>query len=406
MSQTQDRRYLNRNTPPHLSTLILLSGVGAMTMNVFLPSLPKIAEHFTVDYKLVQLSVAGYLAASGFLQLFIGPLADRYGRRPVLLWGLALFILATIGCLMAPTFGTFMVFRILQASVAGAMTLSRAVVRDINTPDRAAAMMGYVTMGMSMVPMFAPVLGGVLDEFFGWQASFWLLFLCGLGIFWLTWADLGETAKPSDLSVLRQFAEYPELLKSLRFWGYSLAAATSSGAFFAYVGGSPFVATAVYGLSPAQFGMFNAAAGVGYFIGNWFTGLNAARIGMNRMILVGGCFVTFGMALSLLFALAEIGGAYAFFGTMVFVGFGNGMTIPSANAGMLSVRPHLAGTASGLGGAMMIGGGAALSAAAGSMLSTETGAFPLIWLMLACGVASVLCISGVMRRERRMGLAA
>ncbi|MBR9763906.1 MAG: multidrug effflux MFS transporter [Rhodobacteraceae bacterium] len=405
MSQSHARRYLNRHTPPHISTLILLSGVGAMTMNVFLPSLPKIADHFSVDYKLVQLSIAGYLAASGFLQLFIGPMADRYGRRPMLLGGLAIFVVATLGCLFAPTFGTFMIFRILQASVAGAMALSRAVVRDINTPDRAAAMMGYVTMGMSMVPMFAPALGGALDEYFGWQASFWLLFASGLVIFWLTWADLGETATPSELSILGQFAEYPELLKSLRFWGYSMAAATSSGAFFAYIGGSPFVATSVFGLSPAEFGIFNATAGIGYFIGNWFTGLYAARIGMNRMILMGGTFVTLGMVLSLVFALAGIGGAYAFFGTMIFVGFGNGMTIPSANAGMLSVRPHLAGTASGLGGALMIGGGAALSAFAGSLLGEGTGAFPLIWLMLACGVASVLCITGVMRRERRMGMA-
>ncbi|PJE29101.1 MFS transporter, DHA1 family, bicyclomycin/chloramphenicol resistance protein [Pseudooceanicola antarcticus] len=405
MTQTKPRRYLDRSTPPHLSTLILLAGIGAMTMNVFLPSLPKIADYFAVDYKVVQLSVAGYLAASGFLQLFVGPFADRYGRRPLLLWGLGIFVLATIGCLLAPNFATFMVFRILQASVATSMALSRAVVRDINTPDRAAAMMGYVTMGMSMVPMFAPVLGGVLDEFFGWQASFWLLLASGLVIFWITWADLGETAAPSDLSILRQFGEYPELLTSPRFWGYSMAAATSSGAFFAYIGGGPFVATSVFGLSPAQFGMFNAAAGIGYFIGNWFTGLYASRVGMNRMILSGGLIVTLGMLLSLLCALADFGGPYAFFGAMIFVGFGNGMTIPSANAGMLSVRPHLAGTAAGLGGAIMIGGGAALSALAGSLLAPGTGAFPLIWLMLVCGIASVCCILAVMRRERRLGVA-
>lgn len=404
MTQPQASRYLDRSTPPHLSTLILLAGIGAMTMNVFLPSLPKIAEYFAVDYKVVQLSVAGYLAASGFLQLFVGPFADRYGRRPLLLWGLGIFILATIGCLLAPNFAVFMVFRILQASVASAMALSRAVVRDINTPDRAAAMMGYVTMGMSMVPMFAPVLGGVLDEFFGWQASFWLLFIFGLAIFCITWADLGETAAPSDLSILRQFGEYPELLKSPRFWGYSMAAATSSGAFFAYIGGGPFVATSVFGLSPAQFGIFNACAGIGYFVGNWFTGLYAARVGMNRMILIGGIIVSFGMVLSLLCALADVGGPYAFFGAMIFCGFGNGMTIPSANAGMLSVRPHLAGTAAGLGGAMMIGGGAALSALAGSLLAPGTGAFPLIWLMLVCGIASVCCILAVMRRERRLGV--
>lgn len=405
MTHRPARRFPDRTTPPNLTTLILLAGIGAMAMNIFLPSLPKIAADFEVDYKLVQLAVAGYLAASGFLQIFVGPLADRFGRRVVLLWALAIFIVATFGCLMAPDFTTFMVFRLTQATVAGCMVLSRAIVRDINTPDRAAAMMGYVTMGMSMVPMFAPVLGGVLDEMFGWQASFWLLFLCGLGMFALTWADLGETAKPSSLSILRQFGEYPELLKSPRFWGYSMASATCSGAFFAYIGGAPFVATNVFGLSPTQFGLFNAASGIGYFIGNWFTGQQAARIGTNRMIVAGGVVVSLGMALSLLLAYAGIGGPYSFFGAMIFVGFGSGLTIPCANAGMLSVRPHLAGTASGLGGAMMIGGGAALSAVAGALLHPGSGPFPLIWLMLACGLSSLLFIGMVISRERRLGLA-
>lgn len=389
-------------TPPHLMTLIMLAGVSAMTMNVFLPSLPHIAEYFDTDYKLVQLSVAGYLAASGFLQLFVGPLADKFGRRPILLVGLAIFLVATIGCLMAESFATFIAFRILQSSIACGMALSRAIVRDMYKGDRSAAVMGYVTMGMSMVPMFAPVVGGILDQYFGWQASFWLLFVCGALIFAISWIDLGETAAPSELSVLRQFAEYPELFKSPRFWGYCMAAALSSGAFFAYLGGGPFVATEVFALSPAQFGMFNAAAGLGYFAGNWFTGLNAARIGMNRMILLGSTLIVGGMVLSLILSELEIGGHYAFFGTMIFVGLGNGMTIPCANAGMLSVRPHLAGTASGLGGAMMIGGGAALSALAGGMLSPESGATPLIWIMMLCGVAGGIAILGVMRRERRL----
>ncbi|MGI3165078.1 multidrug effflux MFS transporter [Pseudooceanicola sp. 200-1SW] len=404
MTPQQPRRFLDRTTPPNMTTLILLAGIGAMTMNVFLPSLPRIADHFAIDYKLVQLSVAGYLAVSGFLQIFIGPLADRYGRRPLLLWGLGIFLVATLGCLLAPNFTVFMIFRLLQATVAGGMVLSRAIVRDVNTPDRAAAAMGYVTMGMSMVPMFAPVLGGVLDELFGWKSSFWLLFSCGFAIFVLTFYDLGETAKPSDLSVLRQFAEYPELLKSPRFWGYSMAAATCSGAFFAYIGGAPFVATSVFGLTPTQFGIFNAFSGVGYFLGNWFTGQQAARIGTNRMIMAGCLIVSGGMLFSLLCAYAGIGGEYVFFGAMAFVGFGSGMTIPCANAGMLSVRPHLAGTASGLGGAMMIGGGAALSALAGSLLGPGTGSFPLIWLMLACGVTSIGFITLVMRREKRLGM--
>ncbi|QPM91902.1 Bicyclomycin resistance protein [Pseudooceanicola algae] len=389
-------------TPPHLVTLVMLAGLSAMTMNIFLPSLPRIADHFQIDYKVVQLSVAAYLAASGALQLFIGPLGDRFGRRPVLLFSLVVFLLATLGCLMAPNFQVFIAFRILQAAIATGMALSRAAVRDMYEGDRAAAVMGYVTMGMSMVPMFAPMLGGVLDVWFGWQASFWLLFSFGLGVFAVTWIDLGETSKPSGLSLMRQFGEYPDLLTSPRFWGYCMAAALASGAFFAYLGGGPFVATEVFHLTPAQFGTFNATAGCGYFFGNWATARLATRVGMNRLILIGTIIITFGMILSLGLAYGEIGSHYAFFGGMVFVGLGNGMIVPSANAGMLSVRPHLAGTASGLGGAMMIGGGAALSALAGALLSPESGHFPLIWLMLACGIGGMLSILAVMRREARL----
>lgn len=373
-----------------------------MAVNVFLPSLPGIAAHFDTDYQLVQLSVATYLAASGVLQIFIGPLADRFGRRPILLISIAIFLVATLGCIFAPSFKAFLFFRVIQASIATATALSRAAVRDMFEGDKAAATMGYVTMGMSMVPMFAPAIGGVLDDIFGWQASFWLLLIFGCAIFALTWIDLGETAKPSSLSILRQFAEYPELLTSPRFWGYCMAAALSSGAYFAYLGGAPFVATQVYGLSPAQFGLLNAAAGLGYFVGNGITGRFTMQIGMNRMIILGSCIITGGMALSLTLAYAGVPGYAAFFGPIVFVGIGNGMTIPAASTGMLSVRPHLAGTASGLGGAMMIGGGACLSALAGSMLAPGTGHFPLTWLMFFCGVGGILAITAVKRRERKL----
>ncbi|MWB77845.1 Bcr/CflA family efflux MFS transporter [Pseudooceanicola sp. 216_PA32_1] len=397
-------RYLDRLSPPHLSTLILITGLAAMSMNVFLPSLPNMVVWFDAPYHLVQLSVAGFLAANAVLQVFIGPVADKFGRRPVILAGLAIFCLATLGCLLARDIGTFLLFRMIQASVAVCMALSRAVVRDMNAPDRAASMMGYVTMGMALVPMLAPAVGGMLDSIFGWRGSFWLMLASGLAILALTWADLGETGSKSGNSLMQQFGEYPELLTSPRFWGYCLAAAFSSGAFFAYLGGAPFVASNVFGLSPAAFGLWTGIPGIGYFAGNFVTGLVATRIGVNRMIMCGSATVAAGMIAALALSYAGLGGPAVFFGSMFLVGVGNGMTIPSANSGMLSVRPHLAGTAAGLGGAIMIGGGAGLSVLAGLVLQPGRGEYPLIWLMFATAIAGVCSIMLVIWRERQIGI--
>ncbi|MFU8883696.1 MAG: multidrug effflux MFS transporter [Rhodobacterales bacterium] len=397
-------RYLDRSTAPHVTTLILLAGISAMAMNIFLPSLPGMALHFEVDYAVMQLSVATYLAMSAVLQILIGPLSDKIGRRPVILWGVVLFCLATVGCLLAPNATVFLIFRALQAVIAVAMVLSRAVVRDMYTQDRAASMIGYVTMGMAVVPMIAPAIGGVLEDAFGWRANFAMLLACGLIVLVIAWRDLGETGTPSDNSVIGQFREYPELLTSPRFWGYCLASAFGSGAFFAYLGGAPFVGTQVFGLSPSQLGLYFAAPSIGYFLGNWATGLLAARHGINRMVLWGTIFSVIGMGLSLIVSYAGYSSPLVFFGFMSLVGVGNGMVIANATAGMLSVRPHLAGTASGLGGAIMIGGGAAMSALAGALLKPGRGEFPLVWIMFITSVLAVFAIIYVIRRERQLGI--
>ena len=225
-------RFLDRATPPHIFTLIVLTGLGALSMNIFLPSLPQMTEYFVTDYRLMQLSVALYLAVNAGLQILIGPISDRYGRRPVLLVGVSVFLLATLGCILAPNIEVFLFFRMLQAVIVVGLVLGRAVVRDMYPADQAASQIGYVTMGMAVVPMIGPAIGGVLDETFGWQANFWLLFILGIMVLVLTWRDLGETARATSTSFAAQFREYPELLTSRRFWGYCMAAAFASGAFF------------------------------------------------------------------------------------------------------------------------------------------------------------------------------
>ncbi|CAN0029028.1 unnamed protein product [Chrysoparadoxa australica] len=263
-------------------------------------------------------------------------------------------------------------------------------------------MIGYITMGMSLVPMLAPIAGGWLAQTFGWHANFWLMLILGLALIALCFRDLGETKIASGLTLGQQFREYPELFRSPRFWGYALACAFSSGAFFSYVGGASYVGIEVFGLSTTVLGFFFGAPAVGYALGNFLSGRFSSRIGINSMVLWGGIIVSGGMALSLVVFAAGFGNAWTFFGFMTFVGLGNGMTIPNATAGALSVRPGLAGTASGLAGAIMLGGGAALSQLASALLQPGSGAWPLLWMMFLSGLASVVAILVVIRRARQL----
>jgi DHA1 family bicyclomycin/chloramphenicol resistance-like MFS transporter len=398
-------RYLDRTTPPHITTLVLIAGIAAMSLNVFLPSLPSMARYFDVDYAVMQLSLSLYLAATAVLQLFVGPISDRFGRRPVMLVATAIFTAASFGALIAPDYTVFLICRMVQAVIAAGFVLSRAAVRDMVPQDQAASMIGYVSMGMSLVPMISPVIGGALDEAFGWQASFVMLTVSGAAIFALIWYDMGETTTTRATSFTAQFRQYPMLLTSQRFWGYCLAAGFSSGAFFAYLGGAPYVATTFYGMDAATLGLYFGTPALGYMAGNFLSGRYAVRYGVNRMVMAGSLTSACGMAVLLVLALLDLAGPTAFFGLMITVGIGNGLLTPSANAGMLSVRPELAGSAAGLGGSFMIAVGACLSALASWLLGPQTGPLPLVGLMLLTSLGAIVCIFWVRRRERLLGLA-
>lgn len=392
-------RFLDRTSPPHIATLILICGLGALSLNIYSPSLPSMAQHFAVPYPLMQLTVSLYLAMTAVIQIIIGPISDRYGRRPVLLGATAIFTMATLAALFAPNYETFVVARMVQASIASGFALSRAVVRDVVPADQAASWIGYVTMGMSLVPMIGPAIGGVLDRAFGWQASFWLLALGGIALFALIFSDLGETAPRRDARFIDQLRGWPYLLKSQRFWGYCLAAAFASGAFFAFLGGAPYIGSTLYHMDAATLGAYFAAPSIGYMAGNWFSGRYSVRLGLTRMVMIGALVGAMGTGAMLLLDLVGQIGPLTFFGLMVPVGLGNGILLPSANAGMLSVRPELAGSAAGLGGAITIAGGAALAALAGWLLEGGS-ATPLIWVMFLTSALGVLSAQWVIWRAR------
>jgi len=394
-------RFLDRSTPPHIATLILIAGISALNMSIFLPSLQAMAGYFETDYATMQFALSGYLAATAVLQIFIGPISDRFGRRPVLLVSLLIFVIASIGCYFATTITAFLGFRMLQAAVATGIVLSRAIVRDMVPQAQAASMIGYVTMGMSLVPMVGPMIGGAIDQFFDWHATFLFLSICGAAVLALCYFDQGETLAEGGLSFREQLKGYPELFTSPRFWGYALCAAFASGAFFALLGGASFVASTVFGLSPLWSGIALGAPAIGYGLGNFLAGRYSVRLGINRMAVTGSLLIIFGLGLSLGLALLGFHHALIFFGCCTFLGLGNGIALPNVTACLVSVRPHLAGTASGLGSAMMVGGGAALAQFAGTLLDPATGAVHLQWLMFLTAIASLLSVLFVIWREKR-----
>lgn len=395
-------RFLDPSTPPTFPTLIAITGVAAMAMNIFLPSLPHMAEEFGADYGVIQLSVGLYLAVMGATQMILGPLADRFGRRPVLLVAYGVFCIACVGCALSTDVMVFLGFRMLQAAVYSGVFLARAMVRDTAGEGRAASMIGYLTMGMAVVPMLSPALGGFLDTVLGWRASFWVMFLFGASVWWLIWRDVGETQARSFGSFEEQFRGYPELLTAPRFWGYGVAQAAAAGTFFAYLGGAPFVGAHVFGLDTVTLGILFGASSVGYVGGSFVSGRFAQRAGVLRLVVIGSLLTTAALLVSLTLFLVGLGSAGTFFGLTILVGAGYGMTLPNATVGMLSVRPHLAGTAGGLGAAMMILGGAALSAYAGAVMVPGAGAERLIAIQLASALVGVAAAAFIVWRERTL----
>lgn len=382
--------WLDRTTPPHIFTLVIVAATGALAMNIFLPSLPGIAKYYQTDYSAAQLLVPVFLAATAFLQLLIGPLSDRFGRRPVLMVSLSIFIVSTIAATMTATIEALLVCRVFQAFASAGIVLSRAVVRDtVEHIDDAASRIGYVTMGMAMVPMVAPTIGGFLDEIQGWQATFWFAALFGIFGLVLVYFDLGETNKSPASNMMEQVRSYPQLFQSRRFWGYTLTAAFSSGCFFAFLGGGPFIATEFLHMSPSGYGIYFGLVALGYMFGNYLSGRFSRMVGTTKMMMSGCLIVVAGIAFSIVLFNTGYIHPLSLFLPAGIIGIGNGMTLPNATAGMVSIRPRLAGAASGLGGTLQLGGGALMALLAAAVLNADSGPNPLLYVMMLSAVLAV-----------------
>lgn len=390
----------NSASAPRLLTLVLLTGLTVLSLNMFVPSLAHIAQALRADYSLVSLAVSGYLGITAIVQLIVGPLSDRFGRRPVLLAALVVFIVGSVGCMLASSIWVFLTFRALQAAMISGWVLALAVIRDTAPEQEAASLMGYVSTAMAVAPMLGPVLGGALDELLGWRSNFVVLAGFGVAVLGLCWVDLGETNQSPSSTFGAQLRSYPELLRSGRFWGYALCMTFSTAAFYVFLAGAPLVATAL-GVSPAALGFCMGTITAGFALGSFLSGRHARRYRLTTMMIAGRVAACTGLVAGLALFLAGYLNASTLFGATVFAGFGNGLTNPSANAGALSVRPTLAGSASGLSGALIVGGGAVLASITGALLTKQHGAYELLGMMLLCAALGLAAALAVRRIDRR-----
>lgn len=388
-------------TPPHLFTLIFLTANSVLTLNMFVPSLAHMAEDFGVEYSVMGLALGSYLAMTAVTQLFMGPMSDRYGRRPVVLVGMAIFTVASLVCSLTHDITIFLIARMCQSASATGMALSRAMIRDQYDTREAASKIATVAMIMAIAPMLGPSFGGLLDAVFGWRACFVFYTLSGLVLLYLTWVDVGETNLTPSANFGAQFREYPELFRSRRFWGYALCAAFSVGTFHIFVAGSPLVVAAAFAMGPAELGLYMGTITLGFILGSAISSRISKNYALSTMMIMGRSFAVLGLGIPALLIFMGHLSVPVFFGAMVLSGIGNGMTTPNASAGTMSVRPHIAGSASGLSAALIVLVGAIATTITGAVISPENGPYLLPLLMALASVVGLVAAIFVALVDRR-----
>lgn len=378
--ETQHPRSSTQRAPKVL-TLILLCALSVLPLNVFLPSLANIAQDFETDYALVSLSLAGYAAVAVAMELIMGPMSDRFGRRPIVIFSLATFTVGSIGCALASSIWAFLAFRSLQAVITSCYPVSMAIIRDTVGKEQTASRIGYTAMIWALAPMIGPALGGLVDQAVGWRAIFWGLALAGIMMLTVCWFQLGETNKTRSGTIAQQFRTYPALFRAPRFWAYALCMGFSVGTVYAFLAGAPLVAV-IFNVSPAALGLFIGSITAGFVFGSFLSGRYAGRYPLTTMMIVGRIVACSGPVICLILLFADVTHVVALLGPCILVGVGNGLTMPSANAGALSVRPDLAGSAAGLAGAITLAGGATLSSITGAVLTEVNAPYALFSIML------------------------
>jgi DHA1 family bicyclomycin/chloramphenicol resistance-like MFS transporter len=384
-------------TPPlaFLLVLVAITALGPMAMQIFIPAIPAIQAGFAVSPGTAQLTFSLSTFAMAVATLGYGPVSDRLGRKPVVVGGLVVFLAGSLVCAAAPSIGWLIFGRIVQAAGGAAgFVLARAIVRDLYGRERSAEMIAYLTVAMVVVPMVSPAVGGLLADRIGWRAIFVLGAVVGVGTLLAVIARLAETAQrgPASAGLLRGMRR---LIGIPAFQGYALQGAFSMSLFFAFLAGAPFIVVQVLGRPATAYGLMFVLVSGAFMVGNLVAARISARVGLDRMTLIGAALIVAGMAAEILTILALGLGMLTLFLPMTVIGFAQGLAMPNIQAGAVSVDPQLAGAASGLSGFLQLAM-AALFAQVVGVLQDGT-AWPTLAAMLLCAaglLGSVLYVVG------------
>ena len=386
--------------PRVLVLLVAMTAIGPMALNILTPAVPGLVTTFGTDAAAVQLTLSLYLLGLAASQLVMGPLSDRFGRRPVVLAGLTLAAVSSVAALAATSIEALIVARIVQAIGASTgVVVGRAIIRDLYDRDRAAAMIGWVTTATVVAPMLAPMIGGFLDTALGWEAIF--AFVGLVSAVTLIGAVLGlpETqAAAMSGGIVRFLAEARLLIATPQFCGYVLCVAANSAMFFVYIGGAPHVVVTMMGQSSAVYGVWFAVASLGYMAGNFIAAHRSAVVGVDRMIWWGTLVALLAAGIECVLVLAVPGGGPAIiFVPQIIISIGSGFLMPNALAGAVSVRPQAAGTASGFTGFLQMGLGALSAQIVSHLLDGANSALPMVLVMLGFGLVGAAAL-GLVRK--------
>ena len=374
------------------ATLALLTALGPLSMDMYLASLPDIARLMAATTADTQLTISIYLVGFAISQIFYGPFSDRYGRRPVLLFALAFFTVASIVCAAAQSIEMLIAARFVQAlGGAGAAVIARAIVRDLYSGARAGRELSLMGAVMALAPIIAPMFGGALHIAFGWQANFLLMVAAGVVIAVIVWKLLPETlpqasAEPISLvSIVKGFGGF---LADARYLAYLGILTFSFGGLFAWISGSAFVLQRIYLLNPFEFGVAFGVSCAGYLAGTLTAAKLVMRAGLGLTIGVGVVAQALGgLFMVLAVALGWTSALWILLAMALYLA-GLGFTVPQAMAGALTPYPDRAGAASSLFGFVQQSWSALLGAAVGHLLGNS--AWPMAAAIAAMGVGSLL----------------
>ncbi len=372
--------------------LALLLGIQPVTTDLYLPALPALTAGFGAPMSHAQLTLSALLLAFGCSQLLLGPLADRFGRRPVLLWGLAAYVVAAVGSALAPSIELLIVWRTLQGAAMGAAVMAaRAIVRDLYQPAEGARVMSRALTGLGVIACLSPPLGGLVSDAFGWRAALLATAVFGAGTLALIALRFGETLRTPNPDALRVgvlLRTWATVLRHPTFLAFSALTTAAYGVLFTFLAASSFTFIQVLGLSKTQYGLVMLWNSFSYILGSFVCRHWLQRHGVRGSIARGGVLTLAGGTAMGLLALAGVQSVAAILLPLTLVMLGHGVHQPCGQASVVGPFPQAAGVASALNGFVMmlaafgIGGwlGARMD---GTVLPLTLG----IWFWCACVAA-------------------